>query len=128
MAESLERQLYGALLAKAEQLGVRVHAIGNVQDHIHVAASIPPKVAVSECIRQFKGASSYSVNHTPGVAGTFGWQRGYGAITVGERSLEGIVAYVRNQKEHHRDGTTNAALEQTDDEDASARGVDSSSS
>jgi REP element-mobilizing transposase RayT len=98
--ESLERQVYGTILGKAKELGVFIHAIGNVEDHIHVAASIPPKLAVADCIKHFKGASSHYVNHQPGASGGFGWQDGYGALAFGDRAMEDVVAYVRNQEEH----------------------------
>ncbi len=43
---------------------------------------------------------------------SFGWQRGYGALTVGERHRPAAEAYVRNQKAHHAHHSTNAWLEQ----------------
>jgi REP element-mobilizing transposase RayT len=101
----LEHQIYGVILNKAKEMGIVVHAIGNVEDHIHVVVSIPPKVAVADCIKHFKGASSYYVNHQPGAVGDFAWQDGYGALTFGERSLVDVIAYVRGQKEHHSQQT-----------------------
>ncbi len=89
--ESLERQVYGTILGKAKELGVIIHAIGNIEDHIHVAASIPPKLAVADCIKHFKGASSHYANHQPGASGGFGWQDGYGALTFGERTMQDVV-------------------------------------
>ena len=119
--ESLERQVYGTILGKAKDLGVIIHAIGNIEDHIHVAASIPPKLAVADCVKHFKGASSHYVNHQPGASGGFGWQDGYGALTFGDRAMEDIVAYVRNQKEHHRQKTTRAPFERMTEEDDGVR-------
>jgi REP element-mobilizing transposase RayT len=39
-------------------LDVIPHAVGCMPDHIHVAVSIPPKVALSDLVRRMKGASS----------------------------------------------------------------------
>ncbi|HWP93097.1 MAG TPA: IS200/IS605 family transposase [Thermodesulfobacteriota bacterium] len=58
-----EKMFYGVLYRKAEELGLKIHAAGNVDDHVHIVVSIPPKVSVSECVRQIKGASSYAINH-----------------------------------------------------------------
>jgi putative transposase len=115
--KSRERQIYGTILGKAKELGVIVHAIGNVLEHIHVAVSIPPKIAVADCIKHFKGASSRYVNVQPNVDGTFKWQEGYGALTFGDRAMEDAVAYVRNQTEHHRQNTVRAAFERMTEED-----------
>ena len=111
LTENIERQIYGTILSKAKDLDCIIHAIGGIEDHIHIAISIPPKLAVSETIRQFKGASAYYVNHQPESAGTFRWQGGYGALTFGERSMKTIVAYIKRQKEHHRQQTTIAIYE-----------------
>lgn len=113
----VERMVYGALLGKAEELGVIIHQIGNTDDHIHVVASIPPKIAVSECVRHLKGASSHYVNVNAGPVPRFKWQDGYGAITLGERSINSVVAYAREQRRHHAQQTTIAYYERMTEED-----------
>ncbi len=113
----VEREVYGAILGKAKELGVIVHAIGNVEDHLHLAVSIPPKIGVADCIKHFKGASSRYVNLQPKAMGSFKWQVGYGALTFGDRSMQDIVAYVLNQKEHHASGTSRPAFEQMSEEE-----------
>jgi hypothetical protein len=40
----------------------------------------------------------------------FGWQRGYGYLTLGHTQLERAVAYVEGQKAHHANNTTNGWL------------------
>jgi len=108
---SVERQIYGVILNKAREMAIVVYAIGSVEDHVHVVVAIPPKVAVADCIKNFKGASSYYVNHQPGATDKFAWQDGYGALTFGERSLADVIAYVRNQKEHHNGETVRSLYE-----------------
>lgn len=97
-----EKMFYGVLYKKAEELGVKIHAAGNVADHAHVVASIPPKLSVAECVRHFKGASAFAINHMPGSDGKFKWQAGYGALTISEQALNTVMAYAAKQKEHHR--------------------------
>lgn len=114
-----ERIIYGTLYSKANELGVIIHGAGNVEDHIHVVASIPSKISVSDCLRHFKGASSHAVNRMSDSQSVFKWQRGYGAFSVGERSLPDVIAYAKNQKQHHRDKTLIGIYEKfTDDEDS----------
>src|SRR5262245_16244262 len=116
---SLERakMFYGVLYNKGDELGLKIHAAGNVEDHVHVVVSIPPKLAVADCIRHLKGASAYAINHMPDSDGKFKWQGGYGALTVGERSLETIMAYTARQKEHHKENKLIAVYEKVDEED-----------
>jgi REP element-mobilizing transposase RayT len=111
-----EKVFYGVLYGKAKELGLLVHDAGNVDDHAHVVLSIPPKLAVADCVRHLKGASAYAINHMDGSDGEFKWQDGYGALTVGERSFETVMAYAAGQKEHHKDRSTLAIYERMDEE------------
>ena len=113
---ALEGPIYGTLLNKAQELAVIVHAIGHSDDHIHLVVSIPPKLALAECVRQFKGASAYHVNHLPDSEGNFGWQAGYGALSFGPRSMERIVDYVKNQATQHAQHSTVAIYERMEGE------------
>ena len=105
---------YGVLYNKAKELGVKIHAAGNIEDHAHVVASIPPKLAVADCVRQLKGASSYAINHMDGSDGKFKWQEGYRALSIGERSLDTVKEYAARQKEHHRENKINEVYERAD--------------
>jgi len=117
ITQELEAELYGYLTGKADSLGSIVHAIGGVDDHVHVVASIPPKLAIADFVRHLKGSSSHHINHLPGAPGNFGWQGGYGVISLGQRQLKRAIDYTCNQKEHLRQGTTIPALERIDVED-----------
>jgi len=113
-AES-EKIFYGVLYGKAKELDLKVHAAGNVDDHVHIVLSIPLKLSVADCVRQLKGASAYAINHMLYSDGQFKWQGGYGALSIGERSLETVMAYAVRQKEHHKERTTIASYEGTDE-------------
>jgi len=111
-----EKLFYGVLYKKSEELDLKVHDAGNIEDHVHVVLSIPPVLAVAECARQLKGASAYAINRMPGSDGQFKWQGGYGALSVGERSLETVMEYAAKQKEHYRENKLIAAYERIDEE------------
>ena len=112
-----EKMFYGVLYKKGEELGLKIHAAGNVEDHAHVVVSIPPKIAVADCVRHLKGASAFAINHMDGSDGQFKWQSGYGALSVGERSLETVMEYAAKQKEHHKQGTIIDIYERIDEEE-----------
>jgi putative transposase len=83
---------------KPKNWDLKIHAAGNIEDHAHVVLSIPPVLAVAECVRQLKGASSFAINHMDGSDGQFKWQGGYGALSVGERSLETVMEYAAGKR------------------------------
>ena len=117
LTPEIEKVFYGVIYGKAAELGLKTHAAGNVEDHVHVVLSIPPKLAVADCVRHLKGASAYAINHMDGSNGKFKWQAGYGALTVGERSLETVMEYAANQKEHHKERTLIDVYERMDEEE-----------
>lgn len=111
-----EQDLHKAIAAKVSALGGTAHAVGGMADHIHLVASVPPKLALSSFIGQVKGATSHFVNHVicPGYA--FAWQEEYGVLTVSERALDKVVRYALDQRTHHRQGSLLAPLERFSDE------------
>ena len=112
-----EKVFYGVLYNKGKELGLKIHAAGNIEDQIHIVVSIPPKLAVADCVRHLKGASAFAINHMDKSDGQFKWQGGYGALTVGERSLETVIKYATKQKEHHYQNKLIAVYERIEDED-----------
>lgn len=115
ITESVERELCAALLDKAGELGVYVHAVNTWSDHVHMVVEIPPRLSVAHVVGQLKGRSAHDLNRTTGVGVT--WQRGYGVLTLGSRQVSAAVEYVRHQKEHHREATAIAWLEHDSNED-----------
>ena len=111
-----EKMFYGVLYNKGEELELIIHAAGNIEDHVHIVASIPPKIAVADCVRHLKGASAYAINHLAGSDGQFKWQSGYGALSVGERSLETVMEYAAKQKERHRNHKLISVYERINEE------------
>jgi len=52
-----------------------------------------------------------------GSDGKFKWQGGYGALSIGERSLETVMEYAAKQKEHHHENKLIALYERIEDEE-----------
>lgn len=114
----IEPELYGYIIGKADTLGCITHAIGGIEDHIHLTSSIPPKLSIADFVQHLKGSSAYHLNHGDfRTMSHFQWQRGYGVFSLGNKQLPEAIAYVVNQKNHHRQGTTIPALERCDQED-----------
>ncbi len=114
----VEQELYGYIIGKANALGCITHAIGGIEDHLHLVSSIPPKLSITDFVQKIKGSSAYHLNQ--GMfrdRSKFQWQRGYGVFSLGSKQLAEAVAYVVNQKEHHQRGTINPILERCDEED-----------
>lgn len=84
-----------------DSLGVVAEAVGGVDDHLHVLASLKPKHRICDVIREMKAGSSNWIHTTVGVE-RFSWQDGYGAFSVSPSRLEAVRTYVLKQEDHHR--------------------------
>ena len=115
---AIETKLYNFIKHKIiTTLEVYFHAVDGIEDHVHIAVSVPPSLLMSEWIGKLKGRSSYEINHASNHK-LLQWQRGYGIVSFGTKDLQWVINYVLNQKEHHKKGTTHARLEKiTNDDD-----------
>jgi putative transposase len=113
LVPDVEARVFGAIVAAAGRLEATVLAVNGTSDHVHVIASVPPKVALALFVGQLKGSSSHVVNSADDHR-FLAWGDGYGLFTVSPRQLDRAVDYVQRQKEHHAEGSTSPALEKID--------------
>jgi putative transposase len=114
----VESKLYSYLIGKADSLSSIVHAIGGIEDHIHLVVSIPPRLSIADFVKTLKGSSAHHLNYSVHDSNTkFSWQEGYGVFSLGSKQLQQAVDYALNQKIHHLNGTAIASLEQETDLD-----------
>jgi putative transposase len=112
ISPNLETKLYGYIIGKADALSCIVHAIGGMEDNIHLVVSIPSTLSIADFAKKIKGSSSYHWNHSLSVnSNKFYWQEGYGVFSLGSKQLEQATNYVKNQKTHHLQGSSIKALE-----------------
>ena len=78
---------------------VFVHAIGGIEDHVHLLLQFPATIAISEAVKTIKANSSGWMSDQ---IGKFAWQEGYGAFGVSKSNLATVVEYIQNQEKHHR--------------------------
>lgn len=64
-------------ICKAEN--IFVHAIGGMDDHIHLLLQIPPVLSLAKAVNVIKANSSRWMND---LGRQFAWQQGYGAFSV----------------------------------------------
>lgn len=108
-----ENSLHNVIAAKAIELEAIVHAVGGTDNHIHLVASVPPKVALAMFVGQVKGSSSHWVNHELSPCHQFAWQSEYGVLSFGGKQLDTMVRYAKSQRDHHARGSAKPMLEWT---------------
>lgn len=78
---------------------VLLHA-GGVEDHIHLLVGVPPKIALSDLLRDLKANSSRWLKDEKQVPG-FGWQDGYSVFSVSPSKIAATREYLDRQRQHH---------------------------
>ncbi len=101
----------------AEEMDIKIINGVLSADHIHIFASIPPHIAVSDFVKIAKGRSSRKIQQEfPKVKkqywGRHFWARGFFSSTSGNVTDEIINAYINGHLEGHKpDNENNLSLE-----------------
>jgi REP element-mobilizing transposase RayT len=111
-----------SIMAGCSEQGIVVHALFVMPDHVHLAAEIPPSMAISMAIGRLKGSSSHLVNHAgnggrPPDAPRFAWQSEYAVFAFGPKDRPLVVAYINEQPARHDARKLWRAFEQTSEDE-----------
>ncbi len=98
-------ELYKYITGIVQNHRHKLLAINGMPDHVHILTGMRPNQSVSDLMRDVKGDSSKWINERNFAPGRFEWQEGYGAFSYSKSQLPDVIAYIRNQEEHHRHKT-----------------------
>jgi putative transposase len=99
ISPEFQPRLWAYVVGVCRKLDILVHAVGGVEDHIHLLIQVPPSLPVAKGILTIKSNSSRWANEQ---GHRFTWQQGYGAFSVSSSNVLAVVQYIRNQQAHHK--------------------------
>ena len=76
--------------------------VGGIEDHIHALVLSPPKYAPSQIAQLLKGDSSKWLHDEFPALHFPSWQGGFGAFSVSKSKVPDVIAYIKNQRQHHQ--------------------------
>lgn len=85
-----------------KNLGCHLYRINGVEDHIHILTSLHRMLCLSDYVREVKTGCTRWIKAGQVFPDFEGWQDGYGAFTLSTREKDGVINYIKNQQEHHR--------------------------
>lgn len=100
--ESIENELYSYIGGICKQLECYPVKIGGYIDHIHILCMLLKKIPLMNLLEEVKAHSSKWIKTKDDTLKKFYWQNGYGAFSVNPYEIDKVIAYIENQKEHHR--------------------------
>ena len=71
-------------------------------DHIHIFIGMKPTCCLSDLVREIKKSSNEFINEKKFSKSKFQWQAGFGAFSYNHSSLDSVIKYIQNQKQHHQ--------------------------
>ena len=76
--------------------------VGGVEDHVHLFFGLSRTRTIAAVVETVKTSSSKWIKTKGSEFTAFHWQSGYGAFSVSQSDADAVVAYIRNQAEHHQ--------------------------
>lgn len=77
--------------------------VGGIENHIHILATMPKTMSVSEFVQKIKANSSRWIKTLGNYYESFAWQEGYGAFCVSPSLLKKTIRYIETQEKHHHE-------------------------
>jgi REP element-mobilizing transposase RayT len=96
-----EDELYKYITGIIQNRGQKMLSINGTKDHIHFLIGMKPTCCLSDLVREVKKSSNTFIKEKRFTKFSFQWQEGFGAFSYSHSSLDNVIRYIQNQKEHH---------------------------
>ena len=97
-----KKRLFSYLHQLLTNKNCHLYRINGVEDHLHILTHVHPTIAISSLIKDIKLASDDFIKKEDLFPKFKGWQDGYGAFSESIKAKDRLIAYIKNQEEHHR--------------------------
>ena len=102
---SWEEELFKYITGIVQKKEQKMIAINGTSDHIHILIGMKPSCCLSDLVREIKKSSNEFIQEKKFSKFKFYWQEGFGAFSYSHSSLDNVIGYIMNQKEHHKKKT-----------------------
>ena len=96
-----EDELYRYITEIVKKNNQKLLIINGMPDHIHILLNLNTQCCLSDLVREIKKSSNNFINNKLESKFKFYWQEGFGAFSYSLKELNGVISYIKNQKEHH---------------------------
>ncbi|MBU2445234.1 MAG: IS200/IS605 family transposase [Bacteroidetes bacterium] len=103
--QPVQDELYSYIGGICKEMECHPIKIGGYTEHIHILCMLSKKIALMKLLEEVKSHSSKWIKTKSTSLKNFYWQNGYGAFSVNPSEINKVIAYIENQKEHHKKKT-----------------------
>ena len=97
-----QKEVFPFMCGLINSMGHKSLAVNGAPNHVHILIGFKPDKAPSETIKEIKRATTNFINSKGWYLGRFQWQPGYGVFSYSRSSIDNVINYIKNQKEHHK--------------------------
>lgn len=98
---NLRKEVHNHIIANCKEKDIFLQAINGYSDHLHCLISLGKDQSIAQVAQLIKGESSFWINRNQLLPVKFAWQDDYFAVSIGESQVNAVVAYIKNQENHH---------------------------
>ena len=102
LPETYREELYKYLWGVVRNKGCKLYQINGFSEHIHLFSDLHPSLAMANYIKDLKVTSSIWLKQQEHFKSFDAWAEGYAAFPISHNDRNKVIAYIKNQKEHHR--------------------------
>jgi putative transposase len=106
--EATQSRVWAYINQTGVNLGMKMLAVGGIDDHVHVLIGPPAQMDVAQAVQKLKANSSRFIRQE--FEPKFSWQKSYAAFSVSVSHVDATIAYIKNQREHHKKRDFDAEL------------------
>ncbi|MCF2498621.1 IS200/IS605 family transposase [Dyadobacter chenhuakuii] len=99
---SWEADLHKYITGITRKNAHKMLAINGTEDHVHMLVGFQTTQSIAAFMQDVKADSSQWINNNRFCKTRFEWQAGYGVFSYSKSSVDSVIQYILNQKEHHR--------------------------
>jgi putative transposase len=102
ISEKWEEDLYKYISGLVSNKGQKVLAINGAYDHLHILIGTKLSCCPSDLLREIKKSTNTWINENNLTKSKFSWQTGGAGFSYSKSHVGGVIKYINNQKEHHK--------------------------
>jgi REP element-mobilizing transposase RayT len=114
LTKPVRRVLFTHLQKEGEEKGIRIVAVGGVEDHVHCLVQLLPSQNLLQVLKSIRNSSAAWINENKLLTTEFEWEEGYAAYSVSPSGVKQVVDYIGKQEEYHKSRTLDSELEIVD--------------
>jgi putative transposase len=99
--DQIEESLFEYIVGICRELNCNPIQVGGHKDHVHILCQLSKHITQIKLLEELKKSSSKWIKTKGSKYSDFYWQDGYAIFSVDPNQMDGVLKYVKTQKEHH---------------------------